>query len=55
MSCFLLFVTLTKTFQIAEIERKPRLWAGAVDIVIDREETIFNAKNYVKSIVRRQR
>ena len=33
MSCFLLFVTLKKTFRIAKIERKVRLWARVVDIV----------------------
>ena len=32
MSCFLLFVTLISTFQIAKIERKPGLWARVVDI-----------------------
>ena len=32
MSCFLLFVTLISTFQNAELGRKARLWAGAVDI-----------------------
>ena len=33
MSCFLLFVTLKQTFRIAKIERKPRLWAGVVDLI----------------------
>ena len=33
MPCFLLFVTLISTFQIAELERKPGLWARVVDIV----------------------
>ena len=37
MSCFLLFVSLISTFQIAEIERKRRLWAGAVDILVRNE------------------
>ena len=36
MTCFLRFVTLISTFQNAELGRKARLWAGAVDVMLPR-------------------